>query len=182
MWSASRSTTHLSWLSFRFTSPTPIVRMGLQTITVVRQLLFAWAACMLRHFPMKLMVHADAIFLGPGEQTFAKFLQDFRAGKPERVYTSAAGRSLERVPAIRRDLIPESPLPGTELHRGHTRLPPALRLLLQGRLFPGRPAVLHPAGGGCAGRNRAATRTSPLFPGRSSVGRPALCRSASLPA
>jgi radical SAM superfamily enzyme YgiQ (UPF0313 family) len=50
-------------------------------------------------------VHADAIFLGPGEQTFPKFLADFRAGKAERVYTSAAGRSLERVPPIRRDLI-----------------------------------------------------------------------------
>jgi radical SAM superfamily enzyme YgiQ (UPF0313 family) len=55
--------------------------------------------------PDEAMVHADAIFLGPGEQTFPKFLQDFRAGKPERVYTSAAGRTLERVPAIRRDLI-----------------------------------------------------------------------------
>jgi radical SAM superfamily enzyme YgiQ (UPF0313 family) len=55
--------------------------------------------------PEEAMVHADAIFLGPGEQTFPKFLQDFRAGKAERVYTSAAGRSLERVPPIRRDLI-----------------------------------------------------------------------------
>jgi radical SAM superfamily enzyme YgiQ (UPF0313 family) len=51
------------------------------------------------------MGHADAIFLGPGEQTFPKFLQDFRAGRAERVYTSSAGRSLECVPAIRRDLI-----------------------------------------------------------------------------
>ena len=49
--------------------------------------------------------HADAIFLGPGEQTFPKFLQDFRAGRPERVYISTAGRTLERVPPIRRDLI-----------------------------------------------------------------------------
>jgi radical SAM superfamily enzyme YgiQ (UPF0313 family) len=55
--------------------------------------------------PEEAAAHADAIFLGPGEQTFAKFLQDFRAGQPERVYTSGAGRSLERVPAIRRDLI-----------------------------------------------------------------------------
>ena len=43
--------------------------------------------------------------LAPGEQTFPKFLQHFRAGKPERVYISAAGRTLERVPPIRRDLI-----------------------------------------------------------------------------
>ena len=49
--------------------------------------------------------HADAIFLGPGEQTFPQFLKDFRAGNPARVYTSAAGRTLDRVPPIRRDLI-----------------------------------------------------------------------------
>ena len=49
--------------------------------------------------------HADAIFLGPGEQTFPKFLQDFRAGRPERVYISTTGRTLERVPPVRRDLI-----------------------------------------------------------------------------
>jgi radical SAM superfamily enzyme YgiQ (UPF0313 family) len=55
--------------------------------------------------PAEAAVHADAIFLGPGEQTFPRFLQDFRAGKPERVYTSRVGRTLERVPPIRRDLI-----------------------------------------------------------------------------
>jgi radical SAM superfamily enzyme YgiQ (UPF0313 family) len=55
--------------------------------------------------PEEAAAHADAIFLGPGEQTFPKFLEDFRAGKPERVYASTAGRTLERVPPIRRDLI-----------------------------------------------------------------------------
>jgi len=35
--------------------------------------------------------HADAIFLGPGEQTFPQFLQDFRAGQPQRVYASTPG-------------------------------------------------------------------------------------------
>jgi radical SAM superfamily enzyme YgiQ (UPF0313 family) len=49
--------------------------------------------------------HADTIFLGPGEQTFPQFLKDFRAGAPERRYMSTAGRTLERVPPIRRDLI-----------------------------------------------------------------------------
>ena len=52
--------------------------------------------------------HADAIFLGPGEQIFPQFLQDFRAGQPQRVYSSTAGRTLERVPPIRRDLIRRS--------------------------------------------------------------------------
>ena len=45
--------------------------------------------------PEEAAVHADAIFLGPGEQTFPKFLQDFRAGKPARIYVSTEGRTLE---------------------------------------------------------------------------------------
>ena len=49
--------------------------------------------------------HADVIFLGPGEQTFPKFLDDFRAGRPDRRYVSTSNRTLERVPPIRRDLI-----------------------------------------------------------------------------
>jgi radical SAM superfamily enzyme YgiQ (UPF0313 family) len=55
--------------------------------------------------PDEAAIHADAIFLGPGEQTFQQFLQDFRAGEPKRVYASMEGRTLERVPPIRRDLI-----------------------------------------------------------------------------
>ena len=49
--------------------------------------------------------HADAIFLGPGEQTFPQFLGDFRAGRPLRRYVSGTDRTLDRIPAIRRDLI-----------------------------------------------------------------------------
>src|SRR5215471_8428965 len=49
--------------------------------------------------------HANAIFLGPGEQTFPGFLEDFRAGRPLRRYVSTSGRTLHRVPPIRRDLI-----------------------------------------------------------------------------
>jgi radical SAM superfamily enzyme YgiQ (UPF0313 family) len=49
--------------------------------------------------------HADALFLGPGEQTFPQFLADFRSGRPERVYRSTGGRTLERLPPVRRDLI-----------------------------------------------------------------------------
>jgi radical SAM superfamily enzyme YgiQ (UPF0313 family) len=48
---------------------------------------------------------ADAIFLGPGEQTFPKFLEDFRAGRPDRIYRSTEGRTLDRLPPVRRDLI-----------------------------------------------------------------------------
>ena len=55
--------------------------------------------------PDEAAAHADAIFLGPGEQIFAKLLADFRNGAPERVYASTSGRTLERIPPIRRDLI-----------------------------------------------------------------------------
>jgi radical SAM superfamily enzyme YgiQ (UPF0313 family) len=49
--------------------------------------------------------HADAIFLGPGEQTFPRFLEDFQAGRAARRYVSTTDRTLDRVPPIRRDLI-----------------------------------------------------------------------------
>jgi radical SAM superfamily enzyme YgiQ (UPF0313 family) len=55
--------------------------------------------------PDEAAAHADAIFLGPGEQTFPQFLADFRDGRPLRRYVSTAGRTLERLPPIRRDLI-----------------------------------------------------------------------------
>src|SRR5437899_1110613 len=41
--------------------------------------------------PDEAALHADAIFLGPGEQTFPKFLDDFRAGRPLRRYVSTSG-------------------------------------------------------------------------------------------
>ena len=55
--------------------------------------------------PEEAAAHADAIFLGPGEQTFPVFLTEFRAGQPRRIYQSTAGRTLAGLPPIRRDLI-----------------------------------------------------------------------------
>jgi radical SAM superfamily enzyme YgiQ (UPF0313 family) len=49
--------------------------------------------------------HADAVFLGPGEQTFPRFLDDLRAGRAGRRYISTSDRTLDRLPPIRRDLI-----------------------------------------------------------------------------
>src|SRR6186713_2717797 len=54
--------------------------------------------------PDEAAAHADAVFLGPAEQTFPQFLADFRAGRPLRVYRSASGRTLDRLPPVRRDL------------------------------------------------------------------------------
>jgi radical SAM superfamily enzyme YgiQ (UPF0313 family) len=48
--------------------------------------------------------HADSIFLGPAEDTWPEFLQDFREGRTRRRYTSKV-RTLVGLPPIRRDLI-----------------------------------------------------------------------------
>ena len=58
--------------------------------------------------PREATRHADAIFLGPGEQTFPRFLEGFRAGRPQPVYSSTTDRTLETIPPIRRDLIKRS--------------------------------------------------------------------------
>lgn len=55
--------------------------------------------------PDEAAAHADAVFLGPGEETFPRFLQDFRAGRPAARYVSTSGRTLDRLPPVRRDLI-----------------------------------------------------------------------------
>ena len=55
--------------------------------------------------PQEAAQHADTIFLGPGDDTFPKFLQDFRAGVPKKIYTSRGQRSIQHIPPLRRDLI-----------------------------------------------------------------------------
>jgi radical SAM superfamily enzyme YgiQ (UPF0313 family) len=54
--------------------------------------------------PHEAAVHADTIFIGPGEHTFPKFLKDFAAGSPLARYESEV-RTLVGLPPIRRDLI-----------------------------------------------------------------------------
>jgi radical SAM superfamily enzyme YgiQ (UPF0313 family) len=48
--------------------------------------------------------HADAIFLGPGEDIWPEFLSDYRMKKPKKVYQSTR-RTLLRTPFPRRDLL-----------------------------------------------------------------------------
>ena len=55
--------------------------------------------------PDEASVHADTIFLGPGENSWPAFLRDFRAGHPARIYNAPSRRSLDAVPAPRRELI-----------------------------------------------------------------------------
>jgi radical SAM superfamily enzyme YgiQ (UPF0313 family) len=54
--------------------------------------------------PDEAAAHADSVFLGPGEDTWPRFLADYRAGRPARRYTSIK-RSLVGAPRPRRDLL-----------------------------------------------------------------------------
>jgi radical SAM superfamily enzyme YgiQ (UPF0313 family) len=54
--------------------------------------------------PEEAMLHADSIFIGPGEDTFPEFLKDFRNGCAKKVYTNSK-RTIQDIPPIRRDLI-----------------------------------------------------------------------------
>lgn len=53
--------------------------------------------------PREAAEHADTVFLGPGEDTWPRFLADLRAGRPRRVYRSTT-RCLVGAPPPRRDL------------------------------------------------------------------------------
>ncbi|RPI83421.1 MAG: radical SAM protein [Chloroflexi bacterium] len=57
--------------------------------------------------PEEASLHADTIFLGPGEDTWPKFLNDYRAGRPAQIYQSQS-RTLFGIPSPRRDLIKRS--------------------------------------------------------------------------
>ena len=54
--------------------------------------------------PEEAAPHADTIFMGPGEHTFPKFLNDLAAGVPRSRYESPV-RTLAGLPPLRRDLI-----------------------------------------------------------------------------
>lgn len=54
--------------------------------------------------PEEALPHADSIFIGPGEDIFPRFLNDYRKGQPQSVYTNKE-RTIEEVPPVRRDLI-----------------------------------------------------------------------------
>lgn len=54
--------------------------------------------------PEEAVHHAHTIFLGPGEDTWPAFLQDYRNGQPRPVYRSTV-RSLCELPLPRRDLL-----------------------------------------------------------------------------
>jgi radical SAM superfamily enzyme YgiQ (UPF0313 family) len=54
--------------------------------------------------PEEAAAHADTVFLGPGEDTWPRFLADYRAGRPAQRYQSVS-RTLVGAPRFRRDLI-----------------------------------------------------------------------------
>ncbi|HEY0610084.1 MAG TPA: radical SAM protein [Chitinophaga sp.] len=54
--------------------------------------------------PEEARPHADSLFIGPGEDTFPRFLQDFAQRRPQQSYVSY-NRTLNEIPPLRRDLI-----------------------------------------------------------------------------
>jgi radical SAM superfamily enzyme YgiQ (UPF0313 family) len=54
--------------------------------------------------PEEAMPHADSLFIGPGEDIFPQFLEDFRNKRPRKRYINQK-RNIEDIPALRRDLI-----------------------------------------------------------------------------
>lgn len=58
--------------------------------------------------PEEAALHADTIFLGPGEDSWPEYLRDFRAGRQRARYTAPPVRSLDAVPHPRRELIDRS--------------------------------------------------------------------------
>src|SRR5262245_2222182 len=54
--------------------------------------------------PDETMAHADTAFIGPGEDTWPRFLADFARGCPQPVYRSTV-RTLSWLPPVRRNLI-----------------------------------------------------------------------------
>lgn len=54
--------------------------------------------------PDEAALHADSIFLGPGDDTFPRFLRDFKEGRALKRYVSTH-RTIENIAPIRRDLI-----------------------------------------------------------------------------
>lgn len=57
--------------------------------------------------PEEAAAHADSIFIGPGEDTFPRFLADFRKRAPQKIYINKE-RTIQDIPPIRRDLIKRS--------------------------------------------------------------------------
>lgn len=54
--------------------------------------------------PDEAALHANSIFLGPAEESFSRFLKDFRNKTPQKIYRSSI-RTLQNMPVVRRDLI-----------------------------------------------------------------------------
>ena len=57
--------------------------------------------------PEEAALHADTIIIGPGEEAFPRFINDFRNGCAQKRY-AAQWRSIEDIPPVRRDLIKRS--------------------------------------------------------------------------
>ena len=85
---SSTSTTLPTSSSSRSTSRRHIARTASPITIVAREHSSALGGLHVTSLPDEAAAHADAIFLGPGEDIWPEFLRDFRAGHPQRRYQS----------------------------------------------------------------------------------------------
>ena len=123
--------------------------------------------------PDEAAAHADAVFLGPGEDIWPEFLRDFRAGHPQRRYQSRTRSLIAFHHPPRSHQTP--PVPRSQLDCRFPRLSARLRLLLQGSILSGRQIVLHADRRRRTRRNRPPARPSFIFPRRPSLRKSPLC-------
>ena len=55
--------------------------------------------------PDEALEHADFVFVGEAEETWAQFLQDFRCGNPKHLYKAPRSPSLKKLPVPRYDIL-----------------------------------------------------------------------------
>ena len=140
--------------SSRSTSPTPTARIALADHYRARGVFVALGGLHVTSLPDEAAAHADAIFLGPGEQTFPRFLRRLPRRAARAALRVDIGPDARRRPADPPRFDRRRTLSRAELDRRHARLSAALRLLLQGRVLRRRTIVLHAARGRGAGRDR----------------------------
>ena len=120
--------------------------------------------------------HADTMFLGPGEDTWPAFLPTSAPAAPAAVPLHRADARRHATAAPRPHQAPSLPRP--QLPGRLPRLPPPLRLLLQGGVLPRRQVLLHAGRRRRPRRDRAPPGAAPLLPRRQPLRQPAVRRGA----
>ena len=89
---------------FRLTLHPHTALMKLPTYIKRKVPMWYWGGLHVSALPQEALKHADTVIVGPAEDSWPKFLEDYRKGTPQKIYYSSQ-RTLENLPMPRRDLI-----------------------------------------------------------------------------